>query len=190
MSSFPSRKWEVRFLQDMNSMACSDPDREDKIKMEAFMAIKPSGGQEGSFRFVLSGNKPVKLRFNVESVIPSKLFGGMVTEGELKIGDQIEMDKNSVCSKWMDIVALVQSQDISISNGLGEDAADAFLAALEEYKKKLRSETGSADSAGICLRWILGTVVEDKEVILMVQVILIRQKIGSSKPQLCLPCIL
>ena len=78
MLSFPSRKWEVRFLQDMNSMACSDPDRENEIKMEAFMAIKPSGGQEGSFRFVLSGNKPVKLRFNVESVIPNKLFGGMV----------------------------------------------------------------------------------------------------------------
>ena len=172
MSSFPPRKWEVRFLRDMNSMACSDPDREDEIKMEAFMTIKPSGGQEGSFRFVLSGNKPVKLRFNVESVIPNKLFGGMVPEGELKIGDQIEMDKNSVCSKWMDIVALVQSQDISISNGLGEDAADAFLAALEEYKKKLRSETGSADRAGICLRWILGTVVEDKEVILMPQVLL------------------
>ena len=102
MSSFPPRKWEVRFLRDMNSMACSDPEGEDEIKMEALMAIKPSGSQEGSFRFVLSGNKPVKLKFNVESVIPSKLFGGMVAEGELKIGDQIEMDKNSACPKWMD----------------------------------------------------------------------------------------
>ena len=170
MSSFPPRKWEVRFLRDMSSMACSDPEGDGEIKMEAFMAVKPSGGQEGSFRFVLAGNKPVKLRFNVESVIPSKLFGGMVAEGELKIGDQIEMDKNSVCSKWMDIVALVQSQDISISNGLGEDAADAFLAAMEQYKKKLRSETGSVACAGISLRWLLGTVVEDKQIFLLAQV--------------------
>ena len=64
MSSFPPRKWEVRFLRDMHSMACSDPKGEDEIKMEAFMAVKPSGGQEGSFRFVLSGNNPVKLKFN------------------------------------------------------------------------------------------------------------------------------
>ena len=40
------------------------PEGEDEIKMEAIMAVKPSGGQEGSFRFVLSGNKPVKLKFN------------------------------------------------------------------------------------------------------------------------------
>ena len=41
---------------------------------------------------------------------------------------------------------------------------------LETYKTKLKSETGSADHAGICLRWILGTVVEDKQILLIAQV--------------------
>ena len=169
MSSFPPRKWEVRFLKDMDSLSCPVPE-DNEINMEVFLAIKPSGGEEGSFRFVLAGKEAVKLKFNLESVIPCSLFGGMVVEAELNIGDQIRMDKNSVCSQWIDIVALVQSQDISISNGLGEDAADDFLTALETYKTKLRSETGSADRAGICLRWILGTVEEDKQILLIAQV--------------------
>ena len=168
MSSFPPRKWEVRFLKDMDSLSCPVPE-DNEIKMEAFLAIKPSGGEEGSFRFVLAGKEAVKLKFNLESVIPCSLFVGMVVEAELNIGDQIRMDKNSVCSQWIDIVALVQSQDISISNGLEEDAADDFLTALETYKTKLRSETGSADCAGICLRWILGTVEEDKQILLIAQ---------------------
>ena len=169
MSSFPPRKWEVRFLRDMDSLSC--PEQEgSKINREAFLAIKPSGGEEGSFWLALAGSEAVKLKFNLESVNPCNLFGGMVVEAELNIGDQIKMDKNSVCSQWMDVVALVQSQDITISNGLGEDTADNFLAALETYKNKLRSETGSADRAGICLRWLLGTVVEDKQILLIAQV--------------------
>ena len=48
MSSFPPRKWEVRFLLDMDSLSC--PEQEgSKINREAFLAIKPSGGEEGSF---------------------------------------------------------------------------------------------------------------------------------------------
>ena len=169
MLSFPPRKGEVRFLKDMDSLSCPVPEG-NKINMEAFLAIKLSGGEEGSFRLVLAGNEAVKLKFNLESVILCNLFGGMVVEAELNIGDQIKMDKNSICSQWMNVVALVQSQDITISNGLGEDVADDFLAALETYKTKLRSETSSADCAGICLRWILGTVVEDKQILLIAQV--------------------
>ena len=170
MSSFPPRKWDVRSLRDMDSLTCPEPEG-NEINMEAYLAIKPSAGEEGSFQFALAGGEPIRLKFNVEAVIPSGLFGGMKVEAELKIGDQIKMDKNSVCSQWMDVAALVQSQDITITDGLGEDAADDFLVALEAYKKELKSETGSAARAGICLRWLLGTVVEDKQILLIAQVI-------------------
>ena len=103
MLSFPPRKWEVRFLKDMDSLSCPVPEG-NEINMEAFLAIKLSGGEEGSFRFALAGNEAVKLKFNLESVILCNLFGGMVVEAELNIGDQIKMDKNSICSQWMDVV--------------------------------------------------------------------------------------
>ena len=54
MSSFPPSKWEVRFLKDMRNLACNA--REDGApSMAAYMAVKPSSGEEGTFRFALAG---------------------------------------------------------------------------------------------------------------------------------------
>ena len=129
MSSFPPKQWAVRYLHDMDKMQCTER-TEPGIYMETFLAARPAKGQEGTFRFVLYGPEKVKLRFPVNTVLTSGLFAGMVVEVEVDIRDHIRLEKNSVCSKWMDVLELVQSQDMLILDGLGEDASEEFVAAM------------------------------------------------------------
>ena len=170
MSSFPPSKWEVRFLKDMTTQSCS-PGEDGGPAMAAYLAVRPSSGEEGTFRFALAGPDKIKLRFAITDGLPSCLFDGMTAESEMDIGDQIKFEKNTVCSDWMDLVELVRSQDVMITNNDDEDLADEFLANLEEYKKELMEEVGKSDRAGICIRWVLGTWGEDKKIILISQVI-------------------
>ena len=65
----------------------------------------------------------------------------------------------------------MRSQDIAIIVSKREDKMEVFLGALSGYKKDLLEESGRADKAGICLRWVLGTVRDSREIILMAQVI-------------------
>ena len=44
MSSFPPKKWEVRYLRDMQTLDCESLDQ--GISMSAYMALKPAGGEE------------------------------------------------------------------------------------------------------------------------------------------------
>ena len=172
MSSYPPSKWKVRYLKDMQTLACESTE-EDAISMAAYLAVRPSDGEEGSFRFVLYGPDNIKLKFPANRLLPSELFANMFIEAELKIGDQIQMERNSVCSAWVDIVDLVRSQDILVVDSSDEDVAVEFLAAIDAFKRDLTESTGKADSAGICLRWVLGTRGEDTRIILFAQVIII-----------------
>ena len=78
-------------------------------------------------------------------------------EAELDIADNIRME-------------LKRSQDISIVGKKREDRVDEFLTSIDSLKKDLMEETGRTEKAGICLRWVLGTVMNSREVILMAQV--------------------
>ena len=80
------------------------------------------------------------------------------------------MERNSVCSAWMDLVELVRSQDVMITDGDDNDIADEFLAALQKYKEDVLRDKGRTEGAGICFRWILGVRGENTDVILMAQV--------------------
>ena len=169
MSSFPTKRWQVRYLKDMASLTCESLE-DNEVSMEAYMAIRPAGGQEGNFRFELAGPNKIPLQFDVSDVMESNLFNGMTVEAELDLADHIKMELNSVCSEWMDIVELVRLQDIAIIGSKREDKMEEFLGALEGYKKDLLEESGRADKAGICLRWVLGTVRDSRKNILMAQV--------------------
>ena len=153
----------------MDKMQCTDH-TEPGIYMETFLAARPAKGEEGTFRFVLAGPEKVKLQFPVNKVLASGLFAGMVAEAEVDIRDHIQPEKNSVCSKWMDVLELVQSQDMLILDGLGEDASEEFIAAMAGFKKDVLQETGSTDRAGISFRWLVGTLKGQTEVLLMAQV--------------------
>ena len=174
MTSFPPKRWDVRFTKDIDTLTCSSASAFGSgglgISMEAFLVVKPAAGEEGSFRFLLDGPEKLNIKFNVQSVLPSGLFSRKVAEADLHVGQHIKMQKNSCCSEWIDVAELVCSQDICISNGLGEDAGEEFLHGMESYRKDLTQETGKADRAGICFRWILGTLGGDKRIKLMAQV--------------------
>ena len=142
MTAFPPTKWAVRLIRDLDTMECASLS-ESGISMEAFMAVKPAGGEEGNFRFVLAGPEKLKLRFNIQAVLSSGLFAGMVAEAEINVGDHVQLVKNSVCTKWINVLELVQSQDMSVVNGLGEDVADEFIAAMAEFKKDQQQESRS-----------------------------------------------
>ena len=169
MSSFPPKRWNVRYLKDMASLSC-EPSDDNEVSMEAFMAVRPSSGQEGNFRFTLAGPSKLPIQFDVSDLLKSDLFRDMTVEAELDIADNIRMELNSVCSEWVDIVELVRSQDISIVGKKREDRGDEFLTSIDSLKKDLMEETGRTEKAGICLRWVLGTVMDSREVILMAQV--------------------
>ena len=169
MSSFPPKRWNVRYLKDMASLSC-EPSDDNEVSMEAFMAVRPSSGQEGNFRFTLAGPSKLPIQFDVSDLLKIDLFRDMTVEAELDIADNIRMELNSVCSEWVDIVELVRSQDISIVGKKREDRVDEFLTSIDSLKKDLMEETGRTEKAGICLRWVLGTVMDSREVILMAQV--------------------
>ena len=169
MSSFPPKRWNVRYLKDMASLSC-EPSDDNEVSIEVFMAVRPSSGQEGNFRFTLAGPSKLPIQFDVSDMLKSDLFRDMTVEAELDIADNIRMELNLVCSEWVDIVELVRSQDISIVGKKREDRVDEFLTSIDSLKKDLMEETGRTEKAGICLRWVLGTVMDSREVILMAQV--------------------
>ena len=99
MSSFPPLSWNVRFLQDMENLECSLRG-ENNITMEAFVAVRPAGGQEGNFKFIIGGPRMLKLSFPVSKLLDDPAFKDMVAEIEMKPGDQIKLCKNSACSAY------------------------------------------------------------------------------------------
>lgn len=40
-----------------------------------------------------------------------------------------------MCSKWVDLVELISSQDVDIVDDMGENISETFLTALADYKK-------------------------------------------------------
>ena len=169
MSRFPPSKWRVRYLKDMKSLACEAAE-EDGVSMAAYMAVKPSEGEEGTFRFALHGPDAIKLKFAVNKVLPSGLFNNMFVEAEMVVGDHIKLDNNTVCSDWLDVVELVKAQDVLVVNDNDDDVGAEFLMAMESNKKDLIETTGKADNVGICLRWSLGTMGADTRIRLIAQV--------------------
>ena len=136
----------------------------------SYMAVKPSEGEEGTFRFALHGPDAIKLKFAVNKVLPSGLFTNMFVEAEMVVGDHIKLDNNTVCSDWLDVVELVKAQDVLVINDNDDDVGAEFLMAIESNKKDLVETTGKADNVGICLRWSLGTMGADTRIRLIAQV--------------------
>ena len=70
MSSFPPKRWDVRFTKDMRTLSCTHGPDGPGINMEAFLAVKPASGEEGGFQFALDGPEKITLKFNIQTVLP------------------------------------------------------------------------------------------------------------------------
>jgi hypothetical protein len=159
-------QWRVRYLEDLDSLTI-EARSEDKIAMEALMAVKPAQGEEGAFRFVLAGSSHLALSIPIYDVIPIPSFKDWTLEAEWEVGTQIKLSKNSCCSEWIDLIELVSSQDVDVEAKDGENVSETFLEILEEFRR-----TGDQPAkTGICLRWSLGMVGKDAEIQLIAQVL-------------------
>ena len=67
---------------DMETLEC-EPRQVDGVFMESYVAVRPAGGAEGNFRFVLSGSEKLKLAFQINKVLQGPEFEGMTAELEL-----------------------------------------------------------------------------------------------------------
>ena len=167
MSTFPPKQWQIRFLQDMETLEC-EPREVEGVYLESYVAVRPAGGAEGSFRFTLSGAEKLKLAFPISKVLPGPEFEGLNAELELWPGQQIKIEKNSVATSWWDLEDLVGAQDAAIVDAQGEDRSEEFLVAIG-HDKELAQQ--AADRRGLCIRWVLGTRAGSQQVALLAQVI-------------------
>ena len=117
----------------MATLTCEPPDA-GEIALAAYLAFKPAGIEEGNFCFALVGPDRLKIKFKITDVIDSRLFEGMFAEVELSVGDQIQFEKNTVCSDWSGIVELVRSQGYMITNNEDDNISEMFLASLKQHK--------------------------------------------------------
>ena len=166
MSSFPPATWDVRFLQDMENLECGLSTEDGRLSMEAFVAVRPAGGKEGSFKFVIDGDM-IKLSFPISKVLAGPAFKDMLAEVEMKPGQQIRLNNNSACSTWWDFEDLVSSQDAVVTDGKGRDMGQEFLDAIGHKKEAVSQQV---DRPGLCMRWLLGTRAGSKQVLLIAQV--------------------
>lgn len=178
MSSFPPKTWHVRHLSDMDSIV-GDPRPDRSISMETYLAVQPSGGEEGAFRFTLAGPRHLEARIQVTTILPDKRFDNMWLTLQLELGTQIKIEKNSVASKWMDIVEMVNAQDADITDHEGEEVNERFLEAINEIK-----ETAPMERSGIVLRWLLGAFGESKEIFLIAQALPCNMEVIEANPSL------
>jgi len=148
MTHFPPASWDIRHLADMDSIEGTR--HPDKGVLQTLLAVAPAENQEGAFKFLLSGQKPVNLRFPARRLIDQQEFKDFYFDMELELGTQISIAKNCTTTRWLDIIELVESQDMDVLDSKGEIVTDQFLARWKELRE--RNKTVS----GISWRWVLG----------------------------------
>ena len=89
MSSFPPKDWVVRHLQDMASITFQPP-KDDSVRLDALLAVRPAEGEEGSYRFVLASSRHVDMLIPVDLVLDDPSFKGMNIEAQLELGTQVK----------------------------------------------------------------------------------------------------
>jgi len=163
MASFPPNSWEVRPLEDMAAMEGS-PQTEDTFCLQTLLAVPPAAGEEGSYRFLVSGRDHLSIEMPVTSVIGDPRFKDLTITAQFQPGTQVTIDANSSCSAWADVVDLIRSQDVDVLDSAGKLAGDEFNRLIEEYQN-----SKPAVPAGICWRWVLGLRDNPRDTYLMLQ---------------------
>jgi len=148
MTTFPPGNWDIRHLADMDAMeGTSHP---EKGVVQALLAVAPADNQEGAFKILLSGERPVNLHFPARRLLPQPEFVDYYFDMQLELGTQISIAKNRTATKWLDIVELLESQDMDVQDSKGEVVTEQFLARWKEIKEKEKAVSG------LSWRWVLG----------------------------------
>ncbi len=164
MSSFPPTDWQVRHLKDFDLYEAVTPAK-TKLFMEALLVAKPASGQEGAFRFAISGDQKVLIELKVTNVWNDDIFKGMTVMAELGNGSVFQLQKNSLTSRWADVEELVRAQDADGFDEEGEDVSEQFL---EGWQSIQRNHKQGAN-LGLVWRWAISVSDEGKGMEVLVQ---------------------
>lgn len=83
---------------------------------------------------MLSGTSHVQVRARVYEVLPIKELDGIELHGQFLAGHQIQLQKNSTCSNWVDVEDLVKAQDVDAFDTDGNAAYESLVEYLEEAR--------------------------------------------------------
>jgi len=96
---------------------------------------RPAEGHEGEFKFLVgSQEETLKVRINAASILPMGDMQKYTLSTEVH-PDQLELQTNCCSSKWLDVVSLIHSQDIDVTDDEGEYVNEAFLASIDKCKR-------------------------------------------------------
>jgi hypothetical protein len=81
---------------------------------------------------VLGGSDNISFRVPVTSVIAHEAFKNYFFHGQFQ-PHMVCIQTNATASKWVDLISLVQSQDIDVTDEAGDVVSDGFLSAVTKY---------------------------------------------------------
>jgi hypothetical protein len=93
---------------------------------------RPADGAEGTFRVVFCGSDYISFRIPVTSVFQHEAFKNYYLCGQFQ-PTMVALQPNSAASKWVDLLSLIQSQDVDVTDAAGDVVSDGFLSAVEKY---------------------------------------------------------
>jgi hypothetical protein len=118
--------------------------------MTVISLYRPAEGQEGNFRFTVTGSDLLAVRFRPADVLPydADTCSNLELHGQFQLGTHVAMQPNSAATKWHGVYKLVQAQDMDATIRTGELANDEFINAMDDLKAE-------HPSAGISIRWMV-----------------------------------
>jgi hypothetical protein len=70
----------------------------------------------------------------VHDVLPIKELEGYELHGQFLVGHQIQLQKNSTCTTWVDVEELVKAQDVDAFDADGNPGHENLIGYLEEAR--------------------------------------------------------
>jgi hypothetical protein len=95
---------------------------------------RPAEGQEGHFRLVLAGAHHMQVNVPLKDVLPIKEMAAFELHGQFLPGHQIQLQRNSTCSAWVDMEDLIRAQDVDVFDADRASGHETLLAYMEEAR--------------------------------------------------------
>ena len=90
MAHFPPSTWDVRPIQDFETLIVPAP-AGSKFHMQALLTAPPCPGREGQFKLLIAGKEHLKITAKVKDIIDDPLFDNMEIECQLQLGSQVNI---------------------------------------------------------------------------------------------------
>jgi hypothetical protein len=68
-------------------------------------------------------------------VYDHEAFGNYFFSGQFSPA-MVALQLNSTASKWVDLLGLIQSQDVDVTDSSGDVVSDGFLSSIEKYSEE------------------------------------------------------